>query len=128
MTTGASQSSFLHRRGKKPGTFFYSVLDNGVTSSEFWRILDVDEDLKWILFYYTGAAAAAGQSYAGAILASHDGNWPSNTETYIDRIYASLDRAGIKPWELFEVRHFGSDGAPFHIDPLGKSAAVHMTP
>lgn len=27
------------RRGKVPGTFYYTVLDNGVTSAEYWRIL-----------------------------------------------------------------------------------------
>ena len=36
------------RRGKKPGTFFFSVLDNGVISNEFWRIADVDDDLSWV--------------------------------------------------------------------------------
>ena len=25
------------RRAEQPGTFFFSVLDNGVISSEFWR-------------------------------------------------------------------------------------------
>ena len=53
------------RRGgllsKVPGTFFFSVLDNGVTSLEFWRIVDVAEDLSWAVFYYSGAASAAGQ-------------------------------------------------------------------
>lgn len=27
------------RRGSTPGTFHYSVLDNGVTSKEYWRII-----------------------------------------------------------------------------------------
>jgi hypothetical protein len=27
------------RRGKVPGTFYYTVLDNGVTSAEYWRII-----------------------------------------------------------------------------------------
>jgi hypothetical protein len=42
------------RRGQAPGTFFFSVLDNGVTSTEFWRIVAVADDLSWILFYYSG--------------------------------------------------------------------------
>lgn len=65
---------------------------------------DVDEGMQWILFHYSGAAAAAGQSYSGAILASATGDWPAGKEGYIDRIHAALDRAGIKPWELFMVR------------------------
>jgi hypothetical protein len=35
------------RRGDNPGQFYFSVLDNGVTSSEFWRIVDCDDDLDW---------------------------------------------------------------------------------
>ena len=36
-----------------------------------------DDDLAWALFYYAGAAAAAGQTYIGAILATADGQWPT---------------------------------------------------
>lgn len=55
------------KRGEAPGTFFFTVLDNGVTSNEFWRIADVAEDLSWAVFYYAGAASAAGQAYSGAV-------------------------------------------------------------
>lgn len=58
------------RRGSAPGTFYFSVLDNGVTSNEYWRILDCDEALSWCLFYYSGAASTAGLSYSGAVLAT----------------------------------------------------------
>ena len=30
-----------------PGTFFFTVSDNGVTSKEFWRVLDCDEGYEW---------------------------------------------------------------------------------
>lgn len=30
-----------------PGTFRFSVLDNGVVSNEYWRIIDVTDDLSW---------------------------------------------------------------------------------
>lgn len=109
------------RRAKVPGTFYYTVLDNGVTSSEFWRIIDAAEDMSWVLFYYSGAAAAAGQSYTGAILASPTGEWPAGPEeSYKPRILAALDRAGIKEWELFKVNHGSSEGAPLEIDPLAE--------
>lgn len=85
------------RRGTTPGTFYYSVLDNGVTSNEFWRIIDCAEDLSYCLFYYSGAAAAAGMSYTGAVLGTRDGLWPG---AYTERIHASLRQAGIEPWEL----------------------------
>jgi len=102
------------------------VLDNGVTSSEFWRIIDAAEDMSWVLFYYSGAAAAAGQSYTGAILASPTGEWPSGPEeSYKPRILAALDRAGIKEWELFKVNHDGSEGAPLEIDPLAEGRFMY---
>lgn len=113
------------RRAKQPGTFYYTVLDNGVTSAEYWRIIDAAEDMSWVLFYYTGAAAAAGQSYAGAILASTRGDFPPNPETYMERIHQGLDRCGIKPWELFKVKHEGgSVGAPLEIDPLAEGRFI----
>ena len=44
-----------------PGTFRFSVLDNGVTSDEFWTIVGAAEDLSWVVFHYAGAAGAVGQ-------------------------------------------------------------------
>ncbi|GAB4821553.1 hypothetical protein N2152v2_008599 [Parachlorella kessleri] len=85
------------KRGTTPGTFHLSVLDNGVTSKEYWRILDCAEDLEWCAFYYSGAAAAAGTSYSGAILGSRSGAWPDASQ--IPRIEQALERAGIKMWE-----------------------------
>ena len=120
--------SFRVRRGKQPGQFYFSVLDNGVTSSEYWRILDCADDLSWAVFYYSGAASAAGTSYRGitsliilcmffsslirclailfrlgALLVSPDGSWPTLTPDTEDRIKSSLLRGGIQLWELYEV-------------------------
>lgn len=97
------------RRGATPGTFYYSVLDNGVTSNEYWRIMDCADDLTYCLFYYSGAAAAAGLSYSGAVLATADGAWPA---AYTDRIHTSLRTAGIEPWELSSVDNSQCVGAP----------------
>ena len=55
------------RRAKQPGTFFFSVLDNGVISKEYWRIVHAAEDLSWALFYYAGAASVVGQAYRGVL-------------------------------------------------------------
>lgn len=90
------------KRGFNPGQFYFSVLDNGVRSSEFWRILDVDEDLRWAVFYYTGAAAAAGTSYTGALLCSADGEWPTDSDS-VQRIDQAMAAGGIKMWELYNV-------------------------
>ncbi|KAG0631809.1 hypothetical protein M758_1G280700 [Ceratodon purpureus] len=110
-----------HYRVKRdivPGTFYFTVLDNGVISKEFWRIVDVKEDLSWGLFYYSGAAAAAGQSYTGAILVTQDGTWPPESEAA--RISAALDRCGIKVWELYRVNNSGCSDPPLGI-PEGSS-------
>jgi hypothetical protein len=48
------------RNGPVPGTFRLSVLDNGVTSNEFWTIAGVADDLSWVVFHYAGAASAVG--------------------------------------------------------------------
>jgi hypothetical protein len=106
------------RRAAVPGSFHLSVLDNGVVSSEFWRVLDVDEDLGWGAFYYSGAASKAGLSYTGAILTSRDGLWPEGTAARA-RIVAALERAGILPWELSNVTHDASAfGAPMAPAPV----------
>lgn len=87
------------RDGPIPGTFFFSVLDNGVTSSEFWTIVDCADDLSYIVFHYAGAASAVGQRYLGGLLCTADGSLPNDREY----IYDKLRSAGIEPWELFVV-------------------------
>lgn len=87
------------RDGPVPGTFFFSVLDNGVTSSEFWTIVDCADDLSHIVFHYAGAASAVGQRYLGGLLCTADGSLPTDR----DHIYEKLRSAGIEPWELFVV-------------------------
>jgi hypothetical protein len=75
------------------------VLDNGVTSNEFWTIVDVADDLSHVIFHYAGAAGAVGQRYLGGLLCTSDGSLPEER----DDIYAKLRSAGIDPWELFVV-------------------------
>jgi hypothetical protein len=66
------------------------------------RIVDVADDLSFALFAYSGAAAVAGQAYVGAVLCTPDGEWPRPELS--QRVDAALERAGVKPWELFKVR------------------------
>ncbi|GFR46611.1 hypothetical protein Agub_g8215 [Astrephomene gubernaculifera] len=112
------------RRGKAPGTFHLSVLDNGVTSNEFWRILDCDEEqLAYCLFYYSGAASKAGLSYSGAVLGTPDGRMPGPQHT--ERLHAALRRAGIEPWELSYVDNSGCEEAPLGITgPVGRAVVA----
>jgi hypothetical protein len=87
------------REAKETGTFRFSVLDNGVTSSEFWTIVAVADDLSWIVFHYAGAAASVGQRYLGGLVCTKDGELPP--ESARDEIWSKLQSAGIEPWELF---------------------------
>ena len=89
------------RDGPAVGTFYFSVLDNGVTSNEFWTLVDVADDLSYIIFHYSGAATAVGQQYIGGLLCTADGTLPSESER--GAIYDKLRSCGIQPWELFVV-------------------------
>ena len=106
------------KRGKVPGTFYFSVLDNGVVSNEFWTIVDVPDDLSWGLFHYNGAARAAGQSYSGAVLVSPDGAYPNEKESR--RLLSALEECGIKEWEMFTVNNSSCRDPPLGI-PDGSS-------
>lgn len=101
------------KRGKVPGTFHFSVLDNGVVSNEFWTIVDVSDDFSWGLFHYHGAARVAGQSYTGAVLVSPDGAYPDESQG--QRLSSALDRCDIKDWELFDVDNFSCQNPPLGL-------------
>lgn len=55
------------------------------------------------MLHYSGAAAAAGTSYLGALLCSADGGWPEGAATGAGRarIDDAFARCGLKPWELY---------------------------
>ncbi|CAK7337805.1 unnamed protein product [Dovyalis caffra] len=106
------------KRGKIPGTFYFSVLDNGVVSNEFWTIVDVADDFSWGLFHYSGAARVAGQSYTGAVLVSPDGAYPAEKES--KRLVSALEKCGIKEWELFTVDNCSCQDPPLGL-PEGSS-------
>lgn len=101
------------KRGKMPGTFYFSVLDNGVVSNEFWTIVDVCDDFSWGLFHYHGAARVAGQSYTGAVLVSPSGVYPEESQRR--RLESALDRCGIKEWELFSVDNCSCQNPPLGL-------------
>ncbi|KAF8377212.1 hypothetical protein HHK36_030585 [Tetracentron sinense] len=106
------------KRSKIPGTFYFSVLDNGVVSNEFWTIVDVSNDLSWGLFHYSGAARVAGQSYTGAVLVSPNGEYPNEKES--PRLVSALEKCGIREWELYNVDNCSCQDPPLGI-PEGSS-------
>ena len=69
------------------------------------------DDMTAAVFYYRGAAAAAGQSYSGAVLVSKDGNFPSS-ETIMDHVIDALRRCGIELWEMKAVTNSNCEDAP----------------
>jgi hypothetical protein len=115
------------RSEKVPGTFRFSVLDNGVTSDEFWTIVDCAEDLSWVVFHYAGAAGAVGQRYIGGLLCTPDGTLPPESE--LEKIWEVLRSAEIEPWELFVVDNNDSspgalEAGPPPLDFYRKTASV----
>ncbi|KAG4211984.1 hypothetical protein ERO13_A02G136100v2 [Gossypium hirsutum] len=106
------------KRANVPGTFYFSVLDNGVVSNEYWTIVDVSENFSWGLFHYHGAARVAGQSYTGAVLVSPDGTYPKQTQN--NRLSSALEKCGIKEWELYTVDNCACQDPPLGI-PEGSS-------
>ncbi|KAM0903712.1 hypothetical protein ACQ4PT_018481 [Festuca glaucescens] len=112
------------RRASIPGTFYFSVLDNGVVSKEFWTIVDVSNDFSWGLFHYHGAAQAAGQSYTGAVLVTPDGSYPDGDNPRLD---SALEKCGIKKWELYMVDNCSCMGAPLGI-PEGSRLHYQIAP
>ena len=108
-----------------PGTFKFSVLDNGVTSNEFWTIVGCSDDLSWIVFHYAGAASAVGQRYIGGLLCTPDGKVPTKD---LDKIWSLFVSAGIQPWELYivdndETSHKATAGPP-PLDYFRKEVAA----
>ncbi|XP_066306834.1 violaxanthin de-epoxidase, chloroplastic-like [Miscanthus floridulus] len=112
------------RRASTPGTFYFSVLDNGVISKEFWTIVDVAEDFSWGLFHYHGAAQAAGLSYTGAVLVTPDGSYPDVEDP---RLASALEKCAIKKWELYTVDNCSCMGAPLGT-PEGSKLHHQISP
>lgn len=113
------------RRATTPGTFHFSVLDNGVTSKEYWRIMDCAEDLEWSVFYYSGAASAAGITYRGALICTPTGAWPTS-EGSRERIGAALAACGIRVWEMSEVDNCDCADAPLSTPDYADIAPVAL--
>jgi len=57
------------------------------------------------VFYYSGAASAAGTSYTGALLVTPTGSWPAMSPSTTQRIETAFRKGKIEMWELFEVNN-----------------------
>ena len=106
----------VRRDAADVGRFKFTVLDNGVLSDERWTIVDAGDALEFAVFYYRGAAAAAGQSYTGAVICSRDGSWPEEDDVTKSRIVDACRRCGIEPFELKFVCNDNCSGAPLDLE------------
>jgi len=95
--------------------------------------VDVADDLSWALFAYSGAAAAAGQAYSGAVLCTRDGAWPAAAAA--PRIDAALRLAGIvrrPPAALslpaMPVLACSYQGCACPLDGAGRGARLLLAP
>ena len=96
-------SDYRCQRLETPGEYLFTFCDNGATSKERWCIVEVDDNLEWALFYYSGAAVGPGQSYIGAVLGTRTGVWPEDEESR-RRIETALQtRCSIPLWEMVQV-------------------------
>jgi hypothetical protein len=91
------------------------VLDNGVTSNEFWAIVGAADDLAWVVFHYAGAASAVGQRYLGGLLCTPDGQLPPPEQ--LPKIWDCFRSAGIQPWELYQVDNDGASPGALEAGP-----------
>lgn len=110
-----------------PGTFRFSVLDNGITSDEFWTIVGAADDLSWAVFHYAGAASAVGQRYLGGLLCTPDGELPQQSQ--LPEIWDTFRSAGIEPWELYcvdnrEDRASAAAAGPAPLDHFRRAKVV----
>lgn len=76
------------------------------------------EDLDWAVFYYSGAASAAGITYRGALLCSPTGAVPTGRDIE-QQVNAALEACGIRPWEMFTVDHSCCAEAPLSVPESG---------
>eukprot|EP00892_Ulva_mutabilis_P006169 jgi/Ulvmu1/3924/UM018_0147.1 len=106
------------RRAEVPGTFYFSVLDNGVTSNEYWKIMDCAEDFSWAVFYYSGAASTAGITYRGALICTPTGRAPQGAAAQ-QRVDAALAACGIRRWEMYAVDNKQCTEAPLSVPDYG---------
>lgn len=87
------------RRAGGPGLWDFSVLDNGIISEERWHLLGVDDDLKWLVLFYVGAAKRAGIFYRGCLVLTPDGSMPTD-EKDVAAVEKAVQGAGMRLWEF----------------------------
>ena len=62
--------TYLVKPQKDAGHWLFRASDSGVQVEEHWYLLGADRNLKWMVLYFAGVAAHAGQAYRGSHLSA----------------------------------------------------------
>lgn len=89
--------------------------------------MDCEEGFAWAVFYYSGAASAAGITYRGALICTPSGRVPEDPEA-TRRIDAALASCGIRPWEMYTVDNAQCDEAPLSVPDYGDVVWRELAP
>jgi VDE lipocalin domain len=76
--------------------------------------MDCADDMAWAVFYYSGAASAAGITYRGALICTASGRLPEGAEIN-HRVDAALRACGIRRWEMFTADNEQCADAPLSM-------------
>lgn len=82
--------------------------------------MDCDDMMQWAVFYYSGAASAAGITYRGALICTPSGTAPDDPAA-MQCINAALERCGIRAWEMFDVNNECCSDAPLCVPDYGST-------
>lgn len=77
-----------------------------------------DEQMRWAVFYYSGAATAAGITYRGALICTPSGTLPEDP-AIMQLINGALGRCGVQGWEMFSVNNDSCSDAPLSVPDYG---------
>jgi len=91
------------RAQSQAGNFCFSVLDNGITSDEYWSIVGGTNDLLWVCFHYASATKVVGQQYISGLVCTVTGALPPTKQWPV--IQQCLQLVGIELWELMVVNN-----------------------
>lgn len=80
--------------------------------------MDCAEDFSWAVFYYSGAASAAGITYRGALICTPSGRLPEGPAAEA-RVDAALAACGIRRWEMYTVDNTQCGEAPLSVPDYG---------
>jgi VDE lipocalin domain len=80
----------------------------------------IAEGMEWAVFYYAGAASAAGITYRGALICTATGQLP-RSDGALQQIEVALGKCSIRMWEMYEVNNLQCANAPLSVPEYGST-------